>query len=155
MCDTSFVVVTSDRKYVITGRLVSDILCKLIFFEFTELVLHGRSIIKTKWNQIISWPAIISSFLRGETWAVGLRQSWDLYTKYGMFETRDLIVQITCMWPQSWNIYPISRFMYTSRSRSEVAKQNSLDIFFRKSRFLVRLLSLVNIIWLQRDSVKP
>lgn len=32
--------------------------------------------------------------------AVRLRQSWDLYTKYGhvvMFGTRDLIVQITCM----------------------------------------------------------
>ena len=117
-------------------------------------------IIKTNWNQIIFWPAIISSFSRGETWAVGLRQSWDLYTKYGMFSTRDLIAPITCLWPQSWNIWPISRFMYTSKSSSEMAKHDIFrsiffNIFFRKSRFLVRLLSLVNIIWLQRDSVKP
>ena len=60
-------------------------------------------IIKTKWNQIIFWPAIISSFSRGETRAVRVRQSWDLYTKYGMFWTRDLIVPITCLWPPSWN----------------------------------------------------
>ena len=67
--------------------------------SFSEM----KWIIKTKWNQIIFWPAIISSFSRGETRAVRVRQSWDLYTKYGMFGTRDLIVPITCLWPPSWN----------------------------------------------------